>query len=552
MRWRSYDAHAHAGAAGPQAGGRHPRPMTASALTTGRDNGSGPASFAPGNDAGPLAVLHRIRLPSPPPPWASAARCAPVDPLRATHVVDVGQRTLVCACRPATSCSPPRRRGGRYRAVPERYLPVTDFALTPAQWDSLQIPVAVAFFFATRVGHGRLLPEPGRRHRVPAAASAWAEVEVANPVVGDPPARRRGRLDPHRRRRGRHRRGVLRRSHRRLLRAGGPPATGCGGASTGGARPTRPWPLLRPPPGPGTRRQGGLVADLASDVTGVEVEPNAAVPTLILVPAAETSPGSDPRHRPADPDAHRAAAPPLQPGRAGAAVGTVRRAAAVGRDAAAVPVDPRGDHGQPGSRARRLVAAHGVHVRLRGGGIEVPARSGRRSRCRCCSCSAAPCSPRATRGFAAELVPWHLECEYRLPVTLWREVMDRYFPGRRLAAPRPGDHRPPAALPGRTGPAHMGAGHRGLAQRSGGGRMSAAETIWWRGPQPTSTIASPRPRVADAVCTRATCCTPTGHRPRRTSCAGSSACSVPRRRPRRRTVRRKAQFVVEGPDRGPV
>jgi hypothetical protein len=32
-------------------------------------------------------------------------------------------------------------------------------------------------------------------------------------------------------------------------------------------------------------------------------------------------------------------------------------------------------------------------------------------------------------GFAAELVPWHLECDYRLPVTLWREVMDRYFPG---------------------------------------------------------------------------------------------------------------------------
>jgi hypothetical protein len=36
---------------------------------------------------------------------------------------------------------------------------------------------------------------------------------------------------------------------------------------------------------------------------------------------------------------------------------------------------------------------------------------------------------RGDAGFAAELVPWHLECEYRLPVTLWRELMDRYFPG---------------------------------------------------------------------------------------------------------------------------
>jgi Family of unknown function (DUF6084) len=32
-------------------------------------------------------------------------------------------------------------------------------------------------------------------------------------------------------------------------------------------------------------------------------------------------------------------------------------------------------------------------------------------------------------GFAAELVPWNLECQYRLPVVLWRDVMDTYFPG---------------------------------------------------------------------------------------------------------------------------
>jgi hypothetical protein len=32
-------------------------------------------------------------------------------------------------------------------------------------------------------------------------------------------------------------------------------------------------------------------------------------------------------------------------------------------------------------------------------------------------------------GFAAELIPWNLECQYRLPVATWREVMDSYFPG---------------------------------------------------------------------------------------------------------------------------
>jgi hypothetical protein len=36
---------------------------------------------------------------------------------------------------------------------------------------------------------------------------------------------------------------------------------------------------------------------------------------------------------------------------------------------------------------------------------------------------------RGTTGFGVEQVPWHLEAPYRLPVRLWREVMDAHFPG---------------------------------------------------------------------------------------------------------------------------
>jgi hypothetical protein len=31
-------------------------------------------------------------------------------------------------------------------------------------------------------------------------------------------------------------------------------------------------------------------------------------------------------------------------------------------------------------------------------------------------------------GFAVEQVPWHKECHYRLPVKVWQETMDAYFP----------------------------------------------------------------------------------------------------------------------------
>jgi hypothetical protein len=36
---------------------------------------------------------------------------------------------------------------------------------------------------------------------------------------------------------------------------------------------------------------------------------------------------------------------------------------------------------------------------------------------------------RGLLGFSVEQVPWEKEAAYRLPVRLWRELMDRYFPG---------------------------------------------------------------------------------------------------------------------------
>jgi hypothetical protein len=32
-------------------------------------------------------------------------------------------------------------------------------------------------------------------------------------------------------------------------------------------------------------------------------------------------------------------------------------------------------------------------------------------------------------GFSVGQVPWHKEASYRLPVSVWREIMDRFFPG---------------------------------------------------------------------------------------------------------------------------
>ena len=65
------------------------------------------------------------------------------------HLVDLQARRPCCAPAAAATCSSPREGagGGHFRSVPDRYLAFRDFELSPAQWDSLQIPVSVAFFF---------------------------------------------------------------------------------------------------------------------------------------------------------------------------------------------------------------------------------------------------------------------------------------------------------------------------------------------------------------------------------------------------------------------
>jgi hypothetical protein len=161
--------------------------MTASPLTARSANGSGPASFAPGNDAGPLGVLARLRQPAP----ASAMEercemCSESIPSEHAHVVDMGQRTLVCTCRACYLLFTGRGAGaGRYRAVPERYRTVRDFALTPSQWSSLQIPVAVAFFFenSSMEATAAFFPSPAGATECLLPLDTWQEVVAANPVL---------------------------------------------------------------------------------------------------------------------------------------------------------------------------------------------------------------------------------------------------------------------------------------------------------------------------------------------------------------------------------
>jgi hypothetical protein len=134
----------------------------------------------------PLAVLRRIRATRPGP--ADEERCemcaAPIaEPHQ--HVVDLAGRGLMCTCRPCYLLFTADGAELRYRAVPDRYLSFAGTVLDARQWDELEIPVGLAFFFAnSELGRTvAFYPGPAGATESELPLGAWDRVVDAQPVL---------------------------------------------------------------------------------------------------------------------------------------------------------------------------------------------------------------------------------------------------------------------------------------------------------------------------------------------------------------------------------
>ncbi|MFC4586252.1 DUF5947 family protein [Sphaerisporangium corydalis] len=157
-------------------------PATASTPSTA--SAAGPGTGTPA--AGPAAGLRRFREPRHP-GVPGCEMCAETLDDRHGHAVNIESRALLCVCR---ACALLLSRGGtvargRYRAVPERYLAVPSFRLTPADWEELQIPVRTAFFFRNSAldRYVAFYPSPGGATESLLDLSAWDRVLTANPEL---------------------------------------------------------------------------------------------------------------------------------------------------------------------------------------------------------------------------------------------------------------------------------------------------------------------------------------------------------------------------------
>jgi Family of unknown function (DUF5947) len=105
-----------------------------------------------------------------------------------SHVVNLDSRRILCTCRACWLLFTHQgAAGGRYRAVPDRYLFDSGFELGDRAWEQLQIPVRVAFFFSNSdLGKvAAFYPSPAGATESLLSLEAWADVVAANPVMTD-------------------------------------------------------------------------------------------------------------------------------------------------------------------------------------------------------------------------------------------------------------------------------------------------------------------------------------------------------------------------------
>ena len=113
-------------------------------------------------------------------------------------MVDLESHAMMCTCRPCYLLFTDATAHLRYRSVPDRYLSFPDFELGPGQWDELEIPVGLAFFFRSSKLDRTVAfyPSPAGATESELPLGAWGAVLARKPGAGPGRTGHGGPVDP--------------------------------------------------------------------------------------------------------------------------------------------------------------------------------------------------------------------------------------------------------------------------------------------------------------------------------------------------------------------
>ncbi|MFZ0804820.1 MAG: DUF5947 family protein [Candidatus Sulfotelmatobacter sp.] len=100
------------------------------------------------------------------------------------HLIELTQRKLLCSCD-ACALLFSGRTDAKYKRVPRDVRLLADFHMTDGEWDSLLIPINLAFFFQNSLTArvGALYPSPAGATESLLPLEAWNHIVEYNPVL---------------------------------------------------------------------------------------------------------------------------------------------------------------------------------------------------------------------------------------------------------------------------------------------------------------------------------------------------------------------------------
>ena len=102
------------------------------------------------------------------------------------HLLETDRRRIVCACDACATCFQ-AVVGGRYHLIPRDVRKLSDFSLTTEQWESLALPIDLAFFFYHTPARRVIALYPGPAGAVESLLPmvTWQDLVAGNPILAD-------------------------------------------------------------------------------------------------------------------------------------------------------------------------------------------------------------------------------------------------------------------------------------------------------------------------------------------------------------------------------
>jgi hypothetical protein len=99
------------------------------------------------------------------------------------HLIEPASRKLLCTCNACAILF--SGMGMKYKRVPRRVLALADFHLSDGQWESLMVPISMAFFYRSTPDKRvvAFYPSPAGATESMLPLETWNEIEDANPVL---------------------------------------------------------------------------------------------------------------------------------------------------------------------------------------------------------------------------------------------------------------------------------------------------------------------------------------------------------------------------------